>query len=89
MTKGEFPLEPGLLPREYAVGVLDAAGGGLLQQEVVDRTGWSEPCVSRTLGRMEERDAVVRVRFGHENVVYLPDAASDAERERRRPHRLR
>lgn len=36
VTKGKLPLETGLLPREYVVCVLDAADGGLLQQEVVD-----------------------------------------------------
>lgn len=75
VTKAEFVLETGLLPREYVLRLLTEADGKLLQGEVTDHTGWSESRVSSLLVEMENAGHVVRVQFGREKVVYLPEAA--------------
>ena len=77
LTRADFFLETGLLPREYVLEALADADGELLQQAVVRLADWSESYVSHLLGEMEAADQIRRVRFGRENVVYLPHAAPE------------
>lgn len=72
LTKGEVPVETGLTPEEYVLRGLEASGGRLRQQDVIEYTGWSAATVSRTLSEMEADGLVVRIRLGRENVVCLP-----------------
>ena len=82
LTKADFFLETGLLPREYVLEALADADGELLQQTVVRLADWSESYVSHLLGEMEAADQIRRVRFGREKVVYLPHAAPGTNLDR-------
>ena len=74
----DFVLETGYTPEQFVLELLRERGGRARQQAVISASGWSRSTTSRVLGRLEERDAVVRVRVGTENVVYLPEEIPDA-----------
>lgn len=58
-------------PRERFVDLIEANGGWLRQQTLVETTQLAQATVSRTLTTMEEEGTITRRRVGRENVVYL------------------
>lgn len=74
LKRADVPVETGLTAEEYVRRGLDRHGGRLRQQEIVQRTGWSEATTSRTLSAMEDAGQVIRIRIGRENIVCLPHA---------------
>lgn len=74
LKRADVPVEIGLTAEEYVRRGLERHGGRLRQQEIVQRTGWSEATVSRTLSAMEDAEQVTRIQVGRENVVCLPHA---------------
>ncbi|WP_433629048.1 helix-turn-helix transcriptional regulator [Halomicrococcus sp. NG-SE-24] len=77
-SMADFVLETGYTPEQFVLKLLRERDGRVRQQAVLSASGWSRSTTSRVLGRLEERDEVVRVRVGTENVVYLPEALPDA-----------
>lgn len=80
LARADIPVETGLTAEEYVRRGLERHGGRLRQQEIVQRTGWSEATVSRTLSAMEDDGQISRVRLGRENVVCLPDDVRERKR---------
>lgn len=76
-----FFLETGMPLQKYLVRVLDESGGKLPQQTVFRLLSWSEATASRTLTEMEEQGHIVRIQFGSEKIVFLPEAAPDTRLE--------
>jgi uncharacterized membrane protein len=72
-SREEVFIETGMTPEEYLLSGLERNGGRLRQQEICEKTGWSEPTVSRLLTEMEADDLIVRYRLGRENLVCLPE----------------
>lgn len=67
-------IDPELLsPEQYVHRLLEANDGQMKQSDIVDETDWSKAKVSRTLSRMEDDDAIQRVRIGRGNVVTYPE----------------
>lgn len=52
--------------------MLEIESGHMRQSDIVEATDWSKAKVSRLLSRMADDDEIVKVRFGRENVIYLP-----------------
>lgn len=52
--------------------LLEAEGGKLPQQAVVDATGWSKVAVIHTLSAMEGDGQLTCVQVGREKPVFLP-----------------
>ena len=63
--------------------LLDANGGRLKQQRIVDETGLSDASVSRYLASLERAGDVKRVKRGRENVVVLLTGTDTRKRSRR------
>lgn len=61
-----------LSDEEHVVRLLEANGGQLGQSEIVALTPWSKSKVSRLLARMDDRDEVVKVSTGRNNVIFVP-----------------
>lgn len=77
LSKENLLVEFGVTPEQYILSRIRTSGGRLRQQEIVALLDWSEASVSRTLTEMEAEDAIVRVQFGREKVVYLPGTYPD------------
>lgn len=61
-----------LSDEEHVVRLLEANGGRLGQSEIVALTPWSKSKVSRLLARMDDRDEVVKISTGRNNVIFVP-----------------
>ena len=59
--------------------LLERGDGQLRQKDIVEETNWSKSKVSRVLSRMEEEDAVSRIRIGRENIVTYDDVEISGE----------
>lgn len=70
----------GVTPTEFFVGMLEDNEGRLRQQAFSEATGWADSTISRHLKRMEDEGDVVRVPFGREKLVYLPEVAPAGNR---------
>lgn len=70
-------METGLDLETYVCRALEANGGRLWQQDICERTGWSPTTVSRTLSELEDTGPIVRVQFGRQKLVCLPDSVPD------------
>lgn len=70
----------GVTPTEFFVGMLEDSEGRLRQQAFSEATGWADSTISRHLKRMEDDGDVVRVPFGREKLVYLPEVAPTGSR---------
>lgn len=78
-TPAEIFAETGILPEDYIYRLVEDADGRLDQQQIVNRTGWSEATVSRRLSAMEENGDITRFKVGRKNVVCLPEAVPEME----------
>jgi hypothetical protein len=58
--------------REQVTSLLREHDGRMRQKEIVGHVDWSKAKVSRVLSRLEEDDAIVKLRLGRENLVCLP-----------------
>lgn len=68
----------GYTPREFVTRLLEAEGGRLPQQALVEYTDLSAASISRYLQDLENEDVVVRLEIGREKVVFLPETAPSA-----------
>lgn len=81
--KGEFTVErvDYLADSSYRAIIKllgDSGNKGLLQSEIVSKTGLSKSTVSRRLKRLEEEEFIVIKRSGKYNYVYLTDKGLEA-----------
>ncbi|WP_418284119.1 helix-turn-helix transcriptional regulator [Halorubrum sp. DTA46] len=53
-------------------------GGRMRQADIVSETGWSDAKVSQLLSAMADAGRVEKLRLGRENLISLPDDASDS-----------
>jgi hypothetical protein len=75
---GEFEEDLSLLSDEERVERhLDRSGGRMRQADIVAETGWSDAKVSQLLSAMADEGRVEKLRLGRENLISLPDDASD------------
>jgi hypothetical protein len=56
---------------EIATAIIAVAGGHLSQQELIDRSGWSQAKVIRVTSRLVEHDRLEKIRIGRENILRL------------------
>ncbi len=69
-------VDPELLSNEERViRLLEANGGRMKQQQIVQETGWTDAKTSQVITGMRETGDVEVFRIGRENVVALPEAA--------------
>lgn len=61
-----------LSDEEHVVRLLEANDGQLGQSEIVALTPWSKSKVSRLLTRMDDRNEVVKISTGRNNVIFVP-----------------
>lgn len=71
-SKVDVYLETGLTPERFIIKKIDANGGSLKQQAIIDITGWSSGAISNLLVEMEDAESIERVWIGREKMVYLP-----------------
>jgi hypothetical protein len=70
-----------LSDEERVLRLLDANGGRMKQAQIVKDTGWSNAKVSQLLSRMEDDDAIDKLRIGRENLISMPDVDVDSFEE--------
>ncbi len=72
---GDDTVDPELLSNEERVlRLLEANGGRMKQQQIVQETGWTDAKTSQVITGMRETGDVEVFRIGRENVVALPEA---------------
>lgn len=71
-TKSDIVIETGVRPSEFVCSQVQASGGKLSQQELLERTGVSPSTLSQMLTEMEEAGTIHRRQFGSRKFVYLP-----------------
>lgn len=66
---------------EQVLAVLDANGGRMKQQELVQELEWTDAKTSQVVGNLRDEGKIEGFRLGRENVLKLPDDDSDSEVE--------
>ena len=78
-SESESETDLSLLSDEERVErLLTDSGGRMRQADIVAETGWSDAKVSQLLSAMADEGRVEKLRLGRENLISLPDDASDA-----------
>lgn len=62
-----------LSDEERVMRLLDESDGRMKQGTIVKETNWSHAKVSQLLSKMDDEDAVDKLRIGRENLITLPD----------------
>jgi hypothetical protein len=70
-----------LSDEERVLRLLDANGGRMKQAQIVKETDWSNAKVSQLLSRMDDDDAIDKLRIGRENLISVPDVDVDSFEE--------
>ncbi len=68
------PPEELLSNEERVVALLEARGGRMKQQDVVDALGWTDAKTSQVVGELRDAGRIEGFRLGRENVLRLPEA---------------
>lgn len=76
---GEAPAAPSelLSNEERVLRLLEAEGGRMKQQEIVDRLEWTDAKTSQVISTLRQEDRLETFRLGRENVVRLPDEGAN------------
>jgi hypothetical protein len=72
-TAEEPPPEELLSNEERVIALLEAHGGRMKQQAVVEELGWTDAKTSQVVGKLRESGEVEGFRLGRENVLRLPE----------------
>lgn len=60
-------------PAERVLTALEARGGRMRQQELVEETGWTESKTSKVVTELREDGTIDAFRLGRENIISLPE----------------
>ncbi|MFD1641445.1 helix-turn-helix transcriptional regulator [Halohasta litorea] len=74
-TRSDAQPDPSLLSNEEQVmQLLEANGGRMKQQTIVEELGWTDAKTSKVVSGMREAGTIESFRIGRENVLTTPDA---------------
>jgi len=77
-TESEAEPDPSLLSNEEQVmGLLEANGGRMKQQTIVEELDWTDAKTSKVVSGMREEGRIESFRIGRENVLTTPEEDSD------------
>lgn len=80
-SSAAFERVTGLTPSEFIHLFVQSNGGRVKQQTLTTCLPWSNATVSHLLDALEDDELIERVSTGRENVVCLPEAVPDRERQ--------